>query len=260
MLHYFKFVSALRPRVFLMENVPGMLWPRHGRFLERLKRFGRALGYDVRAPKTLDARDYGVPQRRKRVFVLGVRADIEIPEEWWPSPTHGDERARAENRMLKEWEPAGVVFDRPFPTGDENGVHMNHCDALVEVFKSTPLNGGTRRQSGRTLACHEGHEGHNDVYGRIDPAEPGPTMTTACINPSKGRFVHPTEHHGITVRQAARFQTFPDDFVFKGGLIAAGEQVGNAVPIELGRALLKQIAAHLRANSETAALQRAAAE
>jgi DNA (cytosine-5)-methyltransferase 1 len=66
-------------------------------------------------------------------------------------------------------------------------------------------------------------------------------MTTACINPSKGRFVHPTEPHGITLRHAARFQTFPEDFIFKGGLIAAGVQIGNAVPVLLGEALLKAI-------------------
>ncbi len=66
-------------------------------------------------------------------------------------------------------------------------------------------------------------------------------MTTACINPSKGRFVHPTEPHGITLRQAARFQTFPDDFVFKGGLMAAGAQIGNAVPVRLGEILLRAV-------------------
>ncbi len=71
-------------------------------------------------------------------------------------------------------------------------------------------------------------------------------MTTACINPSKGRFVHPTEHHGITVRHAARFQTFPEWFTFKGGLIASGEQIGNAVPIKLGEVLLRSIADGLK--------------
>jgi DNA (cytosine-5)-methyltransferase 1 len=66
-------------------------------------------------------------------------------------------------------------------------------------------------------------------------------MTTACINPSKGRFVHPTEHHGITLRQAARIQSFPDWFNFQGGLIAAGIQIGNAVPVDLSSALLKPL-------------------
>jgi DNA (cytosine-5)-methyltransferase 1 len=63
-------------------------------------------------------------------------------------------------------------------------------------------------------------------------------MTTACINPSKGRFVHPIAHHGITLRQAARLQSFPDWFNFEGGIMAGGVQVGNAVPVELAKALL----------------------
>ena len=75
----------------------------------------------------------------------------------------------------------------------------------------------------------------------LTPRKPAPTMTTACINPSKGRFVHPTEHHGITLRQAARIQTFPDEFVFDGGLMAAGEQIGNAVPVELARILVNHL-------------------
>lgn len=66
-------------------------------------------------------------------------------------------------------------------------------------------------------------------------------MTTACINPSKGRFVHPTEHHGITARQAARLQTFPDWFDFEGGLMASGAQIGNAVPVLLAEVLCRTI-------------------
>ncbi|MNF99158.1 putative BsuMI modification methylase subunit YdiO [compost metagenome] len=118
---------------------------------------------------------------------------------------------------------------------------MNHSEALIELFKNTPINGGSRSDSGRVLKCHQGHGGHSDVYGRINPSKPGPTMTTACINPSKGRFVHPTENHGITLRQAARLQTFPDNFIFSGGLMAAGVQIGNAVPILLGQAIIEKI-------------------
>ena len=124
---------------------------------------------------------------------------------------------------------------------DENGVHMNSSRELVDIFRATPLNGGSRKDSGRVLHCHKDHDGHKDVYGRIDARQPAPTMTTACINPSKGRFVHPRQHHGITVRQAARIQTFPDDFVFEGGLMAAGVQIGNAVPVRLGEVLIRAL-------------------
>lgn len=237
-LRYFSFVRKLRPRAFLMENVPGLLWPRHESFLDAFYKQGQESGYRVLPPVIVDARDYGVPQRRKRVFVLGLRKDVSPDFVWPPKPTHGSEKAREKNSRLLPWVSAAKIFSAPCPRDDENSIHMNSSSQLVEAFKKTPPNGGSRRESGRVLACHDGHDGHSDVYGRIDPSQPGPTMTTACINPSKGRFVHPTKHHGITLRHAARFQTFPDWFVFEGGLMAGGVQVGNAVPIRLAEVLI----------------------
>lgn len=242
-LRYFEFVECLQPKVFLMENVPGLLWPRHRDFLHTFYRHGNLTGYNVLDHIVLDARNYSVPQRRKRVFILGIRKGIGFDETAWPPiQTHGDEKAISDNSSLKRWCTANSekVFARA-PKRDRNNNHMIHSVELTNVFKTTPVNGGTRHQSSRILPCHKDHKGHNDVYGRIDPREPGPTMTTACINPSKGRFVHPTQHHGITLRHAARFQTFPDGFVFEGGLMSAGAQIGNAVPIRLGEALLRAI-------------------
>ena len=80
---------------------------------------------------------------------------------------------------------------------------------------------------------------------------PSPTMTTACINPSKGRFVHPYAHHGITARQAARLQSFPDEFVFEGGLMAAGVQIGNAVPVRMAAHLCRALLATLTTDFTT---------
>jgi DNA (cytosine-5)-methyltransferase 1 len=240
-LRYFEYVRVLQPKVFLMENVPGILWPRHKKFLDSFMEQSEKSGYRLIGPLRLDARDYGVPQRRLRVFILGVRKDVPFDDAVWPPvQTHGDAKSVAANPSLKPWNNAAGVFVRSHLPGDENDLHMNHSEKLVDVFRATPVN-GSRRDSNRVLPCHKNHSGHNDVYGRINLDEPGPTMTTACINPSKGRFVHPTDHHGITVRQAARFQTFPDDFVFKGGLTAAGAQVGNAVPVDLGEALLRAV-------------------
>jgi len=137
---------------------------------------------------------------------------------------------------------------------------MQHGPELIDAFKRTPVNGGSRHDSGRVLPCHENHNGHKDVYGRIDPAKPAPTMTTACINPSKGRFVHPTEHHGITVRQAARIQTFPDSFVFQGGLMAAGKQIGNAVPVDLAKKLIEHLLPTLKQHRRLSAETKSAAK
>lgn len=238
---YFEYVKAIRPRVFLVENVPGLLWERHAPYLKKFYAMAEEANYEVRVPVTLNARDYGVPQNRKRVFLLGIDRNRPLTIEWPPAPTHADPATTSvANGLLKPWSCMQDVF-LPALAEDPNNIHMNHSLEMIELFRKTPKNGGSRSESGRVLKCHEGHSGHKDVYGRIDPSKPGPTMTTACINPSKGRFVHPVEDHGITVRQAARIQTFPDAFHFSGGLIAAGVQIGNAVPVMLAEALIKPL-------------------
>ncbi|MGO7417125.1 DNA cytosine methyltransferase [Rhizobium ruizarguesonis] len=240
-LRYFTFVRAIRPKMFLLENVPGMLQPKHADYLETFLSSAREQGYKVFDPIVVNAQNYGVPQSRKRVFILGYDPKrLEFGLAWPPSPSHGDPAKCKSAAELLAWRTAADAFVG-VPANDPNNVHMSHSAELVETFKSTPPNGGSRRESNRVLACHAKHDGHGDVYGRIDPSKPSPTMTTACINPSKGRFVHPTEHHGITARQAARLQTFPDNFVFEGGLMAAGMQIGNAVPVQLARSLCQHL-------------------
>lgn len=246
LLQYFRYLQVVRPNCFIVENVPGMLWPRHDEYVRRFYSLAGEAGYSVLEPEVINAKDYGVPQNRKRVFLLGFKGSVPDTLQWPPPKTHfSNESSEVINDERPEWRPAADVFSSPLDPEDPNNLHMNHTPEMVEVFRSTPLNGGSRHQSGRVLPCHRNHNGHKDVYGRIDPTIPGPTMTTACINPSKGRFLHPTEHHGITVRHAARFQTFPDHFVFEGGLMSSGKQVGNAVPILLGEAVLSTIAASL---------------
>jgi len=249
LLRYFEYIAAFRPRVFLLENVPGLLQPKHASYLQSFLRIANKHDYDIHGPSLLNARDFGVPQNRKRVFVLGCDRNRPIHFlNWPPAPTHHDPKLTKAHGPVQPYRTASDAF-RPLPrNSDPNDVHMRHGDTLTEVFRSTPANGGSRAQSNRILPCHEAHGGHNDVYGRIDPSRPSPTMTTACINPSKGRFVHPTEHHGITARQAARLQTFPDDFDFEGGLMAAGIQIGNAVPVVLAGVLCGAVRHSLEAS------------
>ncbi|MEE9910014.1 DNA cytosine methyltransferase [Brucella intermedia] len=243
-------VRALRPRAFLMENVPGMLWPRHKNYVDEFYAQAHASGYMIYDPIKIDARDYGAPQARQRVFILGFRQDIIVEGFVWPPlPTHC-EPCDPMPVGLEAWRSCLSAF-LPAPEGDPNDVHMQHGQALIDVFASTPHNGGSRHESNRVLNCHKDHDGHKDVYGRINTAKPAPTMTTACINPSKGRFVHPTLNHGITARQAARIQTFPDDFQFAGGLMAAGQQIGNAVPVVLAKLLVGHIKSLLTSAANT---------
>ena len=241
LLHsYFDALAIIQPETFIVENVTGILWERHADYVEEFLSCAEEVGYNVCEPTVLNARDFGVPQNRKRVFIIGWRCDLALELQWPPSPTHFAPDSDAVLRIGKPpFATAASVFEKRLNRRDPNNVHIKHSAELVEVFRDTPKNGGSRADSGRVLPCHEDHDGHRDVYGRIRLDRPGPTMTTACINPSKGRFLHPTKNYGITARHAARFQGFPDSFVFDGGLFAAARQIGNAVPRQLGRRVLR---------------------
>ncbi|MBC2777127.1 DNA cytosine methyltransferase [Parasphingopyxis marina] len=245
LLRYFDYVKALKPTLFLIENVPGLLRTKHEHYLKRLYDMAKKADYVVEDPVVLNARDFGVPQNRKRVFILGRhKRKLEKGVDWPPEATHHKPTEVGVNKKLS-WKTAAAAF-RPTTANDPNAKHMNSGPLVTAALASTPHNGGSRHESSRELECHKNHDGHKDVYGRIDSNKPGPTMTTACVNPSKGRFVHPTEDHGITVRQAARLQTFPDQFVFHGGLMAAGKQIGNAVPVEMARVLCEFLVDQLK--------------
>ncbi|RXE86241.1 DNA cytosine methyltransferase [Pseudoalteromonas sp. A757] len=278
LVKYFDFVEHLRPKVFLVENVPGLLWPRHEKHLNKFLKLAREHRYRVISdgPLIINARDYGVPQNRRRAFILAVRDDIAIDGFMWPPiPSHVKpdfDKPLAKNvwksastvfekppkkvlnklipRMQKvlDWDKdkstrviESLTFGAPLPDGDWCNRHMVHKPFMVERFKDTELM-GSRDEHPYTLKCHEnGYAGHKDVYGRMFFHTPSNTITTGCHNPSKGRFLHPWENHGITLRHAARLQTFPDEFQFIGGVMAASRQIGNAVPVLLGKALITPI-------------------
>lgn len=111
---------------------------------------------------------------------------------------------------------------------------------MVKYFSQIPP-GGSWRDADRRLPCQVGHNGHYDTYGRMRGDEIAPTLTGGCTNPSKGRFIHPTQDRGLTVREAALLQTFPRDWYFHGGVESQSLQVGNAVPVKLGEALASNV-------------------
>ena len=274
LLKYFDFVDGLRPKAFLIENVAGLLWKRHEEYLHKLLALAEEHGYTIHFCNILNAKDYGVPQNRKRVFIYGTRKDLNIVNpEFPPAATHYSPASK----NLPKWKTASSVFEKltddlielyiedyfkpktkltdieartllsslehgkAVKESDPCNINMQPTPKMVTRFENTPLN-GSRMDSGHTLKCHSnGYKGHKDVYGRIFIHMPSNTMTTGCNNPSKGRFVHPWKDHGMTLRHAARFQTFPDNFNFLGTTTQQGKQIGNAVPVELGRVLITAI-------------------
>jgi len=271
LIRYFDFVEYLKPKAFLVENVPGLLWPRHEKYLNNFLKLAKNHGYQVvaGAPLILNAKDYGVPQNRRRAFIFALRNDV-VPDhlEWPPKPTHhksGGSKWLTASSVFEEPEPSilnefkrrledkfgyseeesaktivSLKWGKDLEPEDPCNLNMVHSAELTQVFESTPLLGG-RDESGRELNCHKDYKGHKDVYGRIFPHQPSNTITTGCNNPSKGRFVHPWLPHGITLRHAARLQTFPDDYMFTGGSMAMAKQIGNAVPVKMGQVLIEHI-------------------
>ncbi|EME9802097.1 DNA cytosine methyltransferase [Vibrio alginolyticus] len=280
LLRYFDFVEVFAPKTFLVENVSGLFWPRHQIYLNNFLELARENNYKIVFCDTLNAKDYGIPQNRKRAFILGVREDVEFNVQAFPPlQTHFSPASKPVQHGATVWRPASCVFE-PLDTllveryieehfrnhtnlsddeardlllslesgtevsvNDPCNIHMQPSERMVTRFHNTRLN-GSRIDAGPEfeLDCHaNGYAGHKDVYGRVMIHQPSNTITTGCNNPSKGRFVHPWKNHGITLRHAARLQTFPDDFIFTGSSTHQAKQIGNAVPPMLGKILINTI-------------------
>jgi len=243
---YMRVVAHFRPKVFLMENVPQLL--ASDEYIE-IKKIANELGYTVRE-RVLHAVDYGAPQKRKRAIIIGSR--IGTPEH--PEPTHCDPRKLSLlNQSLKTWRTVrDAIGDLPpKPSGENWHVGRNPTEKSLRRYKSIPP-GGNRFDLPENLMpdCWKRKKtGSTDVFGRIEWDKPSLTIRTEFFKPEKGRYLHPSEHRPITIREAARLQTFPDTYVIVGSNVQAAKQVGNAVPSELGRAvgtkLLELINAHL---------------
>ncbi|MFS1476744.1 DNA cytosine methyltransferase [Vibrio lentus] len=281
LLRYYDFVEEFQPKAFLVENVAGLFWKKHASYLEKFKRLAEDNGYVIHFCDTLNAKDYGTPQNRKRAFILGVRENVKRDELTFPpAPEFFNPNSKeVKEQNQKPWKTASTVFepltaelieqyiekhfrphtklsddeartllqglesDNPVDEDDPCNVHMKPTEKMQRRFRSTRLNGSRMDADPEfELKCHaNGYGGHKDVYGRVIIHTPSNTMTTGCNNPSKGRFVHPWKHHGFTLRHAARFQTFPDDYIFTGSTTDQAKQIGNAVPTILGYKLIYAI-------------------
>lgn len=210
------YAEELRPRALMMENVPGLADDvRLTRVLTRLRRLGYHLTHGV-----LDAADYGVPQRRRRFVLLGLLdGAVAFAEPF---------RRR---RTVRQ-----AIGRLPSPSDSRDPLHSHGETRSVEVrrrIEAIPPEGGLRLLGAeQQLRCHRDSDGFYDVYGRMAWDAPAPTITGGCINPSKGRFLHPEQHRAITLREAALLQSFPSSYVFslERGKYRAAELIGNALP------------------------------
>lgn len=233
---FLRFVKVLKPKAVMMENVPKLAKNRRFKSLcTKLQRLGYEIRHDV-----LDAADYGVPQRRKRlILVAGKGREIPFGKKARNNPTVRKAFALLGKRRAK----TDVLHNLP----------QNRTDKVMERIRAIPKNGGSRLALGleNQLACHDTCDGFKDVYGRMAWNDVSPTITGGCFNPSKGRFLHPTKNRAISMREAALLQSFPADYSFsiKRGKLAVAQMIGNALPPEFIKRHAAQIRDYLRSSN-----------
>ncbi len=229
-----RLARSLRPQFVLIENVPGLAQD------DRYDRFERGLeraGYNVKW-KVLDASDFGVPQRRKRLLVVASRTGP-ASEDWFSSDCKMATVRGAIGNLPKAGSSGDALHDLPEKRSPE----------VLERIRSIPCDGGSQRDLPLhlRLRCHVESDGYSDVYGRVSWDDVAPTITSGCHNPSRGRFLHPEEHRALTLRESALLQGFPHDYVFdlSRGKEHVAWQIGNAFPPRFIEAIADNLRSHL---------------
>jgi DNA (cytosine-5)-methyltransferase 1 len=233
-LEYVRLVTALKPYTIMMENVPGLIhFDLFKKALETLKN----IGYKWIDYKVVNVKDYGVPQSRRRLVLVGSRlGEIKVAQ-----PTN-------EKKTVRQ-----VIGNLPKPENSKDPVHKifpTHTPEVQKRIELTPKNGGGRKDLPKEyiLKCHQADNvGFNDVYGRLRWDDYSTTITGGCLNPSKGRFLHPEQDRCISAREAALLQSFPADYKFpldtpKTNLALL---IGNALPPNFSFIQSKNIKEHI---------------
>lgn len=228
-----RFAKVLKPKLIFFENVSGLLAPKHSSLVESLRMDLHSLGYiNWFGPTRINAADYGVPQRRLRCVLMVGRKGTRPPE--IPEPTTPQGKRVTVRRAIYK-----LPSLRSGESRQDDGLHFarNHQPIALQRFRHIRKNGGSRFDLPEELElrCHRGHSGYPDVYGRMAWDEVAPTLTSGCTDATRGRFIHPEDDRSISLREAARLQTFPDEYQFAGCPAAIATQIGNAVPVEMVR-------------------------
>jgi DNA (cytosine-5)-methyltransferase 1 len=242
-LTFAELVKDLVPDIIFIENVPGMLKGAKREIFEEFVRILESDDLDYKCNWNLvDAKDYGVPQKRDRLILLASR----LGEISFPLKTHGNnlEPYVTVKDAISKYPPIGAgETDVNIP----NHITRNLSKLNLKRMIHTPKNGGSRKDWPKDLwlKCHlDKNSGHQDVYGRMHWNKPAPTLTCKCSSLSNGRFGHPEQNRAISLREAATLQTFPEDFIFYGNKTHIARHIGNAVPPLIAEIFGRSIVSH----------------
>lgn len=250
--YFYKVVSLVKPKYFLMENVPNLLTSEKGYFKEEIRSLFAGMGYSISAD-VLNAADFGVPQNRRRAFILGKIGEtalaLPIPKNKvvtiWDAISDLAFLESGEGYEEQQYRVAPQSKYQELLRRDQstlyNHVATKHAPIAMQRMKMIPPGSGKEAlpPEHRTKSIYSG------TWARMVKDEISVTITTRFDTPSSGKFTHPYLHRAITVREAARIQSFPDWFRFYGKKGSQMKQVGNAVPPLLAKAVADVIKADI---------------
>jgi DNA (cytosine-5)-methyltransferase 1 len=256
---FIRFVTVLNPYWVVFENVEGFQSFDNGNIAKELEKRLSSLGYNC-TPKVLCAADYGVPQKRNRFFLVGNRVGkkFKFPKSFKKSVSVGDAikdlpklqngasinelpyLSEADNSYLK-------LMRRKSKASFQNFVSRNR-DYVIERYKHIKPGQNWKAIPDELMANYKDKNNcHSGIYRRLNPKAPSVVIS----NYRKNMLIHPSEHRGLSVREAARIQSFPDKFAFHGTLMHIQQQIGNAVPPLLAKAIFKKIISTHNAQSKS---------
>lgn len=258
---YLRALDQAQPRAFVMENVPELLIaPEYREFRSAAEDRGYTVEGDI-----LNAADYGVPQRRRRAIVIGMR-DGTPP---WPERTHSSPDSPVDGTARWRTFRDAVNGLPSKPNGRNRHSARNPRPESIRRYRAVPRDGGDRFQMQQNLdRAGLGHlvpncwrnkpTGTTDVFGRLWWDRPALTIRTEFFKPEKGRYLHPSAHRPITLREAARCMSFQDDFRFPDSqsMTSVAKQIGNAVPPLLAQGIAERLAQQLDAESAVSPMLR----
>lgn len=268
---YMRMLNIFRPSVFIFENVTGMLTMKNDSgtpvindIKNSFKTIDVNFGYNLFL-EVLNAKDFGVPQNRERVFIVGIRSDIDYT--WtFPEPTHGRKKNQSNYIKMRD-----AISDLPcvkcgqkktnyktqpkteyeaLMRGNSTELHDHECgiygEKIYAVIKAVKPGKGRPYindlvQKGELPKEYYLTSGYENTYGRLWWNKPCTTITNSLGTPSALRCIHPNQHRALTTREGARLQSFPDSMRFFGNKHERNSQVGNAVPPLLAMALANRM-------------------
>ncbi len=245
---FVRFVRKLSPEWFLFENVEGIVSFNKGATLKHIKRCFSELGYAI-SSKVLCAADYGVPQNRNRFIMVGNKSGIcfEFPKAQKKKITVAEaisdlpDLKNGQQLETGNYKNGGSTYAKKMRKGSkkplQNYVSKNE-DYVIERYSYIEQGQNWQAIPEHLMLNYKNRKNcHSGIYKRLDPNKPSVVIS----NYRKNMLIHPFQNRGLSVREAARLQSFPDTFVFEGSIMKIQQQIGNAVPPLMAEAIFKKI-------------------